>query len=575
MSSKVSLDSVKSEDHKILVAAYNRQIEVYDHHMGEIANNTDAIYREQLTLGNKSNEISTSLDNYGMSLDSVAEDVGYLSEQMDKVYDIFEKQTAKMIWILELQNNYMKNIIAQLQRPLDIKAKELRNRAIYAYINEWYDEALTDFLESLKYNPYDFTIHHLVGNIYLNDKNDYEKARTYYNDAVKYVLPTSKQYASFFILHISRTYYHEKRYDKAYNSTMRSIKLSPNYLEAKYQHAKNCILIDILDEAINIILPMIENKIIDPLSIKSDEILVKIRPDIRKIYQEKNSKLEASLSKVVKIQNSYYVKTVKIIQKIGDKLLHSTYKDKYLSQLAKISRIVLYHDAPKVSEIDAFFASISQNFERIDNPKKVFVNDDAEILKLEESIESIESSIFLREGEKEIPKGAGGVVLDILVVLIGVAVSFPIVKAIVGIIYILIWGLYLTSIGQTDILHPQYDIGFGVILFLIYSPIIIRSISYIWAIINQLMDRSEVNNLNKQLEKLRAEKTPGLEEINRRVVLSTTQQNDFTSSIRRMVPWDWLDKTAYFKLEIGKLQHERNFNQNIINVLTTRAQQME
>ena len=104
-----------------------------------------------------------------------------------------------VLWKLELQHATLRNILATLQAPLDTQAKELRSRAEDAYANGWYDEALTDLLESEQKNYQDFAVHQAIGNIYLYYRQpaDLDKAREYYLKAAKYAAPRSVPHAAF------------------------------------------------------------------------------------------------------------------------------------------------------------------------------------------------------------------------------------------------------------------------------------------------------------------------------------------------------------------------------------------
>ncbi len=62
----------------------------------------------------------------------------------------FNWAMGAVLWKLEMQQATLNNILATLQAPLDTQAKELRQRAEYAYLQGWYDEALTDFLDRSK-----------------------------------------------------------------------------------------------------------------------------------------------------------------------------------------------------------------------------------------------------------------------------------------------------------------------------------------------------------------------------------------------------------------------------------------
>lgn len=164
-------------------------------------------------------------------------DVG---EGLEELRATFEWGFTELIWQIEQEREVLKGILKVLQAPLDTQAKELRKRAEYAYRNGWIKDALEDFLESEKKNRYDFTIHQNLGNIYLFEQKNPEKALEYYEKAAKYATPKSSYYTSISLLHIGLVKYLQEDFRGAYKATSRATELSPNLYEAHYQHAQYC-----------------------------------------------------------------------------------------------------------------------------------------------------------------------------------------------------------------------------------------------------------------------------------------------------------------------------------------------
>jgi len=54
-----------------------------------------------------------------------------------------------------------------LSKPNATEAKEFRDRGNEAYRNGWYKEAEQEYLKSIEKNPYDFSVYHSLGNIYI------------------------------------------------------------------------------------------------------------------------------------------------------------------------------------------------------------------------------------------------------------------------------------------------------------------------------------------------------------------------------------------------------------------------
>jgi len=170
-------------------------------------------------------------------------------EGLDGMKSTFEWGFSELVWQIEKQREVLKGILETLQKPLDTQAKELKKRADRAYRNGLYDDALRDFLESEKKNPYDFTVHQTVGNIYFFHKKNSKKALEYYQKAVKYAEPESPYYASYALLHIAKIKYLQEKFSGAYKATKRALKLTSNFDEAHYQHSKYSVIMGKYDEA--------------------------------------------------------------------------------------------------------------------------------------------------------------------------------------------------------------------------------------------------------------------------------------------------------------------------------------
>jgi len=152
----------------------------------------------------------------------------------------FDWAMGAVLWKMELQHATLRNILTTLQAPLDTQAKELRRRAEDAYVQGWYDEALTDLLESEQKNYQDFAVHQTIGNIYLYHRQpaDLDKARAYYLKAGKYATPRSASHAAQSFMHAAFVCYLQRDDKAAIEHARRAMELAPQLLEAFYNHAK-------------------------------------------------------------------------------------------------------------------------------------------------------------------------------------------------------------------------------------------------------------------------------------------------------------------------------------------------
>lgn len=178
-----------------------------------------------------------NIHNRDLNTEKITDRLDQIYTGIEDLHSLFDWKLSEMIWILEQQGDQFKQIIEILQRPLTTQARELRNRAEYAYINMLIPEAVKDFEESIKLNPYDFACYQSLGNIYLFHKKDAKKALEYYELAVRFAKPQSGYYTSFAFLHAGLSNYVLGNYSEAYNSTSSAIEAYPKLSQAYYEHA--------------------------------------------------------------------------------------------------------------------------------------------------------------------------------------------------------------------------------------------------------------------------------------------------------------------------------------------------
>lgn len=184
------------------------------------------------------NRFIVSQERISQGIDEISFGIDRLSDGLESLRAAFEWGFSEIVWQLEQERELLLNIKKILEAPLDIQAKELRKRAEEAYKNGWMEDALEDFLESERKNRYDFIVHQYLGNIYFFEARNPEKALSYYEKALKYSTPKSPYHGSIALLHIGLINYIQEDFQKAIEATSEAIKLSPNLLEAYYQHAQ-------------------------------------------------------------------------------------------------------------------------------------------------------------------------------------------------------------------------------------------------------------------------------------------------------------------------------------------------
>jgi len=246
--------------------------------------------------------IIASQDRIAEKIDSAILATRDIAEGLEELQATFEWGFTGLIWQIEQEREVLKDILKVLQAPLDTQAKELKKRAEYAYKNRWINDAFEDFLESEKKNRYDFTIHQNLGNIYLFEKKNSEKALEYYKKAVKYATPKSSYYTSVSLLHVGLVEYLQEDFQGAYEATSKAIELSPDFYEAHYQHAQYCANLGRYDEAIK----HLEKAIVEGdkyycVKADSEKDFNVIKKQLHSLFEELRDNAEIQVSAEIKI----------------------------------------------------------------------------------------------------------------------------------------------------------------------------------------------------------------------------------------------------------------------------------
>lgn len=173
---------------------------------------------------------------YGFS--AMAKGLQDLCSILDNRFQILDHRLQETIDKLNFQSETLAAIKEIVEKPLDTQAKELRNRAVTAYLNNWIEEAEMDLLEAEKKNYQDFVVHHILGNIYFYHKANYPKALEYYQKSAKYATPYSKEYASAMLLNAAMVYYKLGRLADAYTSAKKALHLMPHEPHILYHYAR-------------------------------------------------------------------------------------------------------------------------------------------------------------------------------------------------------------------------------------------------------------------------------------------------------------------------------------------------
>lgn len=225
------------------LAPYERKREYYHNiQLGnQVIEQTQAIKKQTELLVSTQLKTSSSII---ASQERINEGIDVLSYEAEKINQglaglqaAFEWGISEVVWQIEQTNYLLNNILEVLSAPLTTQAKELKKRALDAYSNGWMDEALEDFLESEKYNRYDFSIHISLGMIYLFHKIDKKKALSYFEKAIKYSRPKSNYHTSYSLLYKALLLRDLGEIEAAEKCSIEAIDLTPELSQAYYQNA--------------------------------------------------------------------------------------------------------------------------------------------------------------------------------------------------------------------------------------------------------------------------------------------------------------------------------------------------
>ena len=153
------------------------QEQVFRNDMSHNIGNIGKALKKQLALGiQHSKDILISQERISEGIDNLAESLGSIKDGVNAIGAILEWVFSEIVWQLEQNREYLKQIVEVLMAPLDTQARERKKRAEKALANGWYQDAEEEFLVSEELNKFDFTIHVSLGMIALFHNIDKHKA---------------------------------------------------------------------------------------------------------------------------------------------------------------------------------------------------------------------------------------------------------------------------------------------------------------------------------------------------------------------------------------------------------------
>jgi tetratricopeptide (TPR) repeat protein len=223
--------------------------------------------RELIGIENAAHEIAESqiqaaciiVSSIQASTDRI---IDYQNKNTDRIVDsiedlraLFDARFAEIIWLLEQNHKELITLLEKIHNamitPKETEAREKTKWAIKDYNEGRFDKAIEHFNISYKLYPQDFIVYLFLGNIYLFEKKNPEKALENYKLALDYIADSSSYYTSLALLHIGFSHYGMGNFQDAYIAASNAIQKNPKLSEANYLCAQNCSKLGRYDEATN------------------------------------------------------------------------------------------------------------------------------------------------------------------------------------------------------------------------------------------------------------------------------------------------------------------------------------
>jgi WD40 repeat protein len=272
-----------------------------------------------------------------------------LSAGLAGLQSAFDMAMGKVLWKLQMQQETLQEVLKEVRESeFEREAVVFRQRAREAYINGWYEEALRDFLEAEKQNYRDFSVLRGIGNIYLYEKIDYDKALEYFEKCARYAESYSKQHAAEALLFAGWIYYLQRDDATAIARTQYAFQMNPHLTEAYYNHAKFTAASGNADLSTNSLETAI---LVDPHywnKAETDRDFDAIQSDLQGSYKRLCDKVRSDVSDILdihQVSDEYYIKPCPETKPLAEELKETTkqfdqattYFD-YLALLPKVKR---------------------------------------------------------------------------------------------------------------------------------------------------------------------------------------------------------------------------------------------
>ena len=181
-----------------------------------------------------------ALERYGANEPPCKIEFGYeqLAGGLDRLNADFNFLLGDVIWKLEMHEETLSNLLHEIRlAEFEREARAYRSRAEKAYLNGWYEEALSDYLEAEKRNYPDFGVLRSIANICLYHLINLTESLEYFRKAAKYSRPSDARQSAEAHYFAGVVCAIQQQFDEGLEHLNEAIALNPGLFEAHYQKA--------------------------------------------------------------------------------------------------------------------------------------------------------------------------------------------------------------------------------------------------------------------------------------------------------------------------------------------------
>ncbi len=289
------------------------------------------------------------------TLRSLELDLATLAQGMAQLNADFTPLLGDAIWKLEMQNAVMLDVIQELRlAEFEREARAYRTRAERAYQNDWYEEALHDFLAAEKCNYPDYIVLRSIANLYLYHLINLPEALVYFSKAAKYARPVDARQAAEAYYFAGLVCLLQQQPDEALTQLHEAVALQPEFSEAHYQRAGVAAMLGQIPDALASLERAINGDARYYERAKTDAMFDSIRLQVEELLASLVQPMQTQVEQVK--QDAAQLQGYVIVEEEKEKLAHAFRaleqpSTTYREQLQKLERLKeLQHELAHIHE---------------------------------------------------------------------------------------------------------------------------------------------------------------------------------------------------------------------------------